>query len=344
MVEAPSLTRTKSRFESLPVEIIQEIFLRCLEINLPRASIDIARALSNPAIYTWLIRVAFSSTDKEYEKPFRSLAFLPSQIDTESLGIAQRRHLRSLILRCRWCTLPLMRQCQKEFIGYVLRSAAQQFVFSCEDIDLLRNIESRFGDLARYDRAQDGGHRGKGDIIIRPRLRQPPSPRYRISVWLNLGAVQICENKAVDPKGGYLELPFCEGSEIPDKLLSAPWTEAKLEFLELLSTKAIIDIDSSYSRATRALRQVIRDRDFATFERLLGLRVRVRFYRFTIPWPVLRVHFQAALKHADESDDPFIRLLVEKRWDRIPENDWKLKDKLLMKVGMNLGRASYRPC
>ncbi|KAL1997619.1 hypothetical protein VTN02DRAFT_1258 [Thermoascus thermophilus] len=48
----------RSRLESLPVELIQKIFLESLELNLPRASIHLARALSDPLIYTWLIRLA----------------------------------------------------------------------------------------------------------------------------------------------------------------------------------------------------------------------------------------------------------------------------------------------
>jgi hypothetical protein len=45
-----------SRIESLPVELIQEIFLHCLELNLPKASFVLGRALSDKRIYKALLR------------------------------------------------------------------------------------------------------------------------------------------------------------------------------------------------------------------------------------------------------------------------------------------------
>ena len=57
-----------SRLESLPVELLEMIFLYSLNVNLPRASLLLARALSRERIYRLLILLAFwddSDSDEE---------------------------------------------------------------------------------------------------------------------------------------------------------------------------------------------------------------------------------------------------------------------------------------
>ena len=41
-----------------------------------------------------------------------------------------------------------------------------------------------------------------------------------------------------------------------------------------------------------------------------------------------------ALKHADAHGDPFVRVLVEKRWEDVAMYDLGLKDELIKRVGV----------
>ena len=56
-----------SNLESLPVELIEKIFLYSLNTNLPRASPHLAAALSSEQIYRLLILLAFFNNDEVYD-------------------------------------------------------------------------------------------------------------------------------------------------------------------------------------------------------------------------------------------------------------------------------------
>ncbi|KAL2820575.1 hypothetical protein BDW59DRAFT_114007 [Aspergillus cavernicola] len=347
MVQEQLLVRPKSPLEALPAEIIQEIFLRCVEINLPRASIHIARALSNKVIYTWLIRLAFTGLKGGDTGSFlKARHFLPPHDVVARLREAERTGLRTQILDCRWCSLSLIRKCQMQFLRHVLRYKCQDLEFPTETLGRIAGIELRFDNLNVYDTAAEG-YPNNGDIVLRASRPQynvgDPICDQRIAVWFNIGIVQIqkIRNHQAEETITF-ELPWCQGSYLPDKLLCSPWTEAKLEFLQLLSTKAFLDRDDTCPRATRALRQVIRERDFATFVRLLDLYVRIKCYSFPVRWPSSNAVFRAALRHADVQDDPFVRLLVEERWDYIKPDDFWLKGKLLSKMGLTWCYCEHR--
>ncbi|KAL4919536.1 hypothetical protein BDW62DRAFT_41110 [Aspergillus aurantiobrunneus] len=339
MVREQLLVRPKSRLEDLPAEIIQEIFLRCLEINLARASIHLARALSNPVIYTWLVRLAFAKADGEGES-FLTRHFLPPHDVVGYVEADELKELRTRILECRWCTLPLIRSCQLAFVEHVIRYKRPEFNIIPDDRHLLAGFAGWFDDLKPCDKALNG-QRGVGDLVLRANRpdrdydnsKPESSHDYNVAVWFNLGIVEVFAAGEGEPSGKvYFELPYCEDSHLPDKLLCPPWTEEKLEFLQLISTRAFLDKDTSCHRATRILRSLIRDRDFVTFARLLDMHVRIECYGFPVIWPSNNVVFRAALKHADERGDPFVRLLVEERWDHIEPEDILLKEKLLKRM------------
>lgn len=127
---SPKPRKRLSRLESLPVELIEEIFLYSLNINLPRCSHLIAAAVSSERIYRALLLLAFfdndvarfvmsdidqsnldepfNSTDpisaskktaeKEVSRLMKPLAYLPLWED-------ERRSLQAAIVSCRWCTM-----------------------------------------------------------------------------------------------------------------------------------------------------------------------------------------------------------------------------------------------
>ncbi|KAI5294692.1 hypothetical protein KEM52_003434 [Ascosphaera acerosa] len=106
-----------SPLEALPPELIEQIFLSCLECNLPLASAHIAAVLSREAIYRLLIRLAFFDPPERLRR-----LFLPRQVShgssatdgTGSFGDATRRQLQKQVLRLRWCTFDRLRAVGRE--------------------------------------------------------------------------------------------------------------------------------------------------------------------------------------------------------------------------------------
>src|SRR5215469_10033654 len=130
-----------SKFESLPVEVIQKIFFECLEINLPRASLHIARVLSTRHIYTWLIRLAFCSPNESSRHGFFTSNFLPTPLDFFSLPSSGRARLQTAILECRWSTLELFRECQRDYIKHTVRTKCVHLIFAPDHQLTLSNLD-----------------------------------------------------------------------------------------------------------------------------------------------------------------------------------------------------------
>lgn len=334
--------RQLSRLENLPTELIQKIFFECLEINLPRASLTIAGALSNETIYTWLIRLAFSSDNEGSRTGFFTHSFLP--FDYYSLNSTQRADLQTAILECRWCTLPLMRKCQKQYLEHAIQQKCSDLIFSEQDRAKLEDLEGSLRGAEHIDRAPNG-RRGKGDLIVtasRPNSSSSASTGsgqgkvdVKVALWFNFGALQIREHSPVYYETDVFRLPCCnlmEPCRIPDKLLSPPWSSEKLEFLSLLSAEAYIDDDSSYNRSKLVLRQVIKDREFEVFEKLLSMYIRVKVYRYPLRWPTKVNHFRAALRWADPEHDPFVEALLVQRWQDLPKDEVSLRSRMMRHV------------
>ncbi|OAT11343.1 hypothetical protein BDBG_06851 [Blastomyces gilchristii SLH14081] len=358
-----SLRRTP--LERLPIELIQKIFFECLEINLPRASLPIALALSNDVIHTWLIRLAFSSNNESARTGFFTKPYLP--LDYFSLSASQRASLQTEILKCRWCTLPLMRKCQREHVEHVIREKCKYLRISCADCQKLENLKPYWESMDRFD-PRPPGSRGSGDLTVEARISQPPniqpennpststfipitptpapnttnmsiilgasaasthSASRKIAIWFNSGSVQIRERSPIFQETDVFRLPSCSTREpcrIPDRLLCPPWTPEKLEFLTLLSTEAYIDENERRDRSKAVLRQVIDDRDLETFKYMLGMHIRAKNYGYPFPWPVRQTHYRAAARMADrKDDDPFLRILFTDRKGEVPATDQSIK-------------------
>lgn len=313
---------TLSRLESLPTELLQNIFLRCLEFNLPRSSIYLARALSDHTIYTWLLRLAFTSTISDF---IVTNDYLPPFLSFHSLSVDARCALKNLILDCRWCTLSLLREGQREFLKRVIAQKQREYVFDAKDNDALSSVARRFEDLVLKSGVYAPDPR-RFDLKVSARV---PGRKRRCSicVLLDFGAVFVGGNVHRFPS-----IDLMVSARVPDRLLCPPWTERKLEFLRLLLLSgAHVDEGVELERSQLVLGQVVRDRDFVTFQRLLDMGTRRKISKDTEPWPLLAQHFRLALKYANEHDDRFVRLLVDQWWESVPD-DIQLKEDLLKSI------------
>lgn len=322
----PLVNHPLSHLESLPVEIIQSIFLHSLEINLPRASPHLSRALSNPLIYTWLIRLVFSSANPGSREGIFTRDFLPPPLDFWSLSSQHRQHLQTTILECRWCTLPLLRKCQREYVEHVILRKCAGLVFDPEDQALLSNLGPRFETLEDCDQATDG-RRGKGDLVISSKLaenlRDSTSRDIdrKVAIWFHFGAVQIRHPNEVYYENDLFRLPSSEtmaSGRIPDKLLRSPWSDTQFEFLQLLSKDFYLDEHDFKDRSGLITLRLIRNRRIEPLRRLLGMLFRTADCRVPSPWPVHSSHCVHIRRYGVGPGDPFALLVLNERWDYLP--------------------------
>ncbi|EPS28563.1 hypothetical protein POX_f07646 [Penicillium oxalicum] len=313
-----------SRLEALPVEILQLIFFYSLEINLPRASPYLARALSKPIVYTWLIRLAFSSANTSSRQGLFTPDFLPPPLDFWDMACPGRQRLQTQLLECRWCTLPLMRRCQREYVEHVIRRKCANLSFSDEGKLLLGSFDDIFNDLEGCDRAPRG-FRGKGDLVLPARLpgeESPPTVDRKVAIWLHLGAVQVREPNEVFYENDLFQLPCAPAlgaGRIPDKLLQEPWSEEQFQFLELLSSDFYLDEDGAAAeRSSEITTRLIRKRRMEPFSRLVRMYFRAANCRVPSRWPLRDSHFAMIQRCMEGPNDPFANVVLNARWDDIP--------------------------
>ncbi|OQD75719.1 hypothetical protein PENDEC_c006G07097 [Penicillium decumbens] len=310
-----------SRLESLPAEILQLIFLYSLEINLARASPYLSRALSHPLLYTWLVRLAFSSTNPGSREGFFTPDFLPPPLDFWALPWQQRQHLQTAILACRWCTLPFFRQCQREYVEHTIRRKCANLTFSPDDQARLAHLDPYFSNLSQCDQAIDG-RRGKGDLVL-PASAPPVKIRTdrKVAIWFHFGAVQIREPNDIYFETDLFRLPcsvVIAPGRIPDKLLRVPWSESQFEFLQLLSLDFYLDDEFSTDRSARITTRLIHRRSIEPFQRLLRMYFRAANCRIPARWPLQISHYAQVMRYGSGSGDPFATFLLHERWDDIP--------------------------
>ncbi|KAJ5887689.1 hypothetical protein N7495_007730 [Penicillium taxi] len=336
-----------SRLESLPVEILQLIFLYSLEINLPRASLYLGRVLSNELVYSWLIRLVFSSANPGSRDGFFTSDFLPPQLDFWALSKEQRQLLQTTLLSCQWCTLSLMQKCQREYIEHTIRRKTAGLIIRQEDQDKLSNLGPYFEKslIERYDRSEEGNNRGKGDLVISAQLAESPSSRvfFKIAIWFQSGAVHIRTAQdflSISSFADHNDLfrlpcsPAHTPARIPDKLLRSPWSETQLDFLQLLSSGGFYLDEDEYSRDRSAeiTTRLIRKHRVEPLHRLLGMYIRSANCRVPIRWPLQLSDYNLACRYGQGAGDPMVLLMLSERWY---EMSFSTKQNLIRHVEMS---------
>lgn len=95
-----------SSLERLPLEILQQIFFACLEVNLANTSRTFNQALTDDRVYTSVILFAYFRDDG---LPVERQHFRPAVY--RELTLMDRCKLQCAISKCRWHTLDRIRAC-----------------------------------------------------------------------------------------------------------------------------------------------------------------------------------------------------------------------------------------
>ncbi|EEP78722.1 predicted protein [Uncinocarpus reesii 1704] len=194
--------RRFSRLESLPAELIEQIFLECLEFDLPRASPYLGAVLSTDLIYRGLILLSFwSDPDPADRTATAMLERMLRPFKYNPMDALQRQALQILVLDCRWCTFERI----KSLVGDMIELS-----------------------LCRWLSGADAIPTADVDFIKREYKKAPLS-----HIW------QVHLDNFVNPRHKFDILqPYLSPLQVlalPDKVLrGTPWTDEKVHFLEFL--------------------------------------------------------------------------------------------------------------
>ncbi|OJD21194.1 hypothetical protein ACJ73_07467 [Blastomyces percursus] len=208
--------------EALPAELIEKIFLDSLEPNLARASPHFGAILSRKRIYKILTFLAFFNDHEPPELPpddnftsfisniLRPLKYVPLDVDTQ-------KSLQHDVLGCRWFTLPLLEECQRDMFRATMQKQffnprAPPVAFDPAARDVLNQR------LAEEDPVQ-------WNVILPGTIRRD-----------GLCALYICPSTVsfMEPSGSAHFLPIVVWT-IPDEFFERrPWTDEKFQLLHRL--------------------------------------------------------------------------------------------------------------
>ncbi|PQE24429.1 Actin cortical patch protein [Rutstroemia sp. NJR-2017a BBW] len=216
--------RKMSLLEKLPTELLETIFLYCLNLALPNCSPIIGGKLSSDATYTKTILAAFDPTWEAY------LGTLVSKYDREHYEPPGDAALQSAILRLRWARLPV-----------VLRSK-DIWRESWEDVwGNGENDENYRYNVVSAVRILDNSYAKYLEVI---KTAKEEASKEEASAEVLNDSLQL--------RGLiYVYLDVAEGTQIPTSLLMGPWDEDALKYLFwFVSAGAQIDWVSSTSGET----------------------------------------------------------------------------------------------
>lgn len=349
----PPKPRNKlSRLESLPVELIEKIFLYSLNVNLPRCSQSISAAVSSERVYRALTLLAL--WDDSYAQ--RSLTAgdpaIPESPSTPEVAAAvtseteisrllrpldyvpllrnERKHLQTNVLRCRWCTIERL----LSYLPDLMRLTVQRhwlsagFQMTSDSLDNLRLLLAQKNDTCSFKGTdKDENH-------------------YTLSITPFVSITVTCletEKQTTHPIIGVLE--------IPDKLLSgtaAGFSENHARFLEIVRIASgfnrsdVASIDITFSR--EAIQHGIHTALVEHYADALTTLLKIDEYTFrgentsatqTLPYMIPPEHFRTAVRVA--RDDPkFFNLLLRASAESLPADDSEITQ-WAMELGGSFG-------
>lgn len=193
-----------SRLETLPVEILEKIFLYSLNVNLPRVSPSIAAAVTSERIYRVLILLAFWDDSDDFRDDYRGGAYHGARIsrgydeiisrilhplgrEYTALPFEERKRLQSSILRCRWCTFERIRRQLPNLARLIVRRRWINTGFEMED-GQLEVLEDNLAHLGDDDDDELGSYIFTGAV---PPLDDPNAPSHRDTLTISQFGISI---------------------------------------------------------------------------------------------------------------------------------------------------------
>ena len=280
-----------SRLESLPTELLTDIFFLCLNVSLPQASLHLGNTLGSQSLKVELFLKAFTSEDDDLLHRDELCNIL--EVEKQDSVREQIGYLQSRILRLRWLDWGFVKLCMEAFAVKVLMRALKDQPWTWMDgMPVQRKVIEAFVHGIFAPEVLEAKK-----IMIRQRgimeeLNPPPEPLITASLrvwrWDSLTTGNQL-TLGLGPRQGYILLmssplevkdlteldncdTFCwrlffpmETCDIPKKLLRGPWTDSKVNLLEaLVGATSFIDWEGSLSGETamQGLEDAVREGNF----------------------------------------------------------------------------------
>lgn len=334
-------TRRLSILESLPVELIEKIFLYSLNVNLPRASVMLNSALSSERIYRVLILLAFWDDEggrAELEESgewhgSKDGAIIPNilrPLDYIPLTFAERAALQSTVLQCRWCTLHRVLDLLPDLMNLTIQRHWVNSGIRMEEEQ--QNALNRFMSREEDVRAFEGV---KGESI-----------RYTLSID-PLVSVVIRNEKS----GEQWPYRILSVRNFPEKLLSgnngAGFGEEESTFLEILRIACGFNrsdhlkahnISFSREAVQQGIHTALVQSDLHTLTTLLKIDeyfVRAQSMHLSTTYTLPPDHFRTAVRVSPSDPTPF-QLLLRASAESVPDDDPEITQ-WAMDIGPPLG-------
>ncbi|KAL8665267.1 MAG: hypothetical protein Q9168_007738 [Polycauliona sp. 1 TL-2023] len=270
-----------SRLELLPTEILESIFVYCRNLELPRASLVLGRALSSTGFKHLVLRAILID-------PYLDGVFYYDEDPAHKLELAA---LQSALLRCRWLDEAMfmyaLHQVRLVEISTFFQSSSRfclSKVTGCPLADtststIARFLESRKPDSRPCGWTSSSGSRFfmsfdifSGKVVLR---------EYDNPSWSGVSEGSICEFR------------LARGCEIPTKVLHGPWTDTKLNLLRaLLNVWGALNWETSNNGevANSSCREAILQGNTSF------LQVLLRHYKFPVyASPITQQHLHLAI-------------------------------------------------
>ncbi|KAK2764988.1 hypothetical protein FQN54_008687 [Arachnomyces sp. PD_36] len=321
MTDPRTSQKTLSRLETLPVELIENIFLSCLDINLPRSSPYIAAALTSERIYRLLILLSFFDgiqVPDSGQPPAPEILKIFRPLDYRVMPTDERKRLQIAVLDCRWCTLDRI---QKQVPTLIHLTVYHHW--------LKRGITMEEGDKAELDkviREAEPGQKSFHDFWGKHHgeaYKLMLDPPFWVSFTDHMGLVE-------PPDDLYLSYQTVDVLHFPDKILrGSPWNDEKVAFLEFLSrayrkdsprdvfveeAKRDKNISFSLSAAQEGIHEAIVTQNPRALRRMLLLNgIFARNHNYLLPqggsYRLDPEHFRNAVRHPG-GDSTLLKVLV----------------------------------
>ncbi|KAF7597350.1 hypothetical protein BBP40_006291 [Aspergillus hancockii] len=320
----PPKRKNLSRLESLPVELIEKIFLYSLNANLPRASPSLAARVSSERVYRALILLAFwNDADGPESNGAGEIARILRPLDYVPIGFDERAELQRTILRCRWCTVDRLLSRFPD----LMELAIQRYWFRAGII----MSDDQEGNLARF-LAREEGEGGEDGGMRSFEGTDKHNNRYTLSVSPLVFITVTCHDADAVATHRIIGV-----TEFPERLLKGEdgFTSEVIAYLEILRLACGFNstelMETQIAVPRDALQKGIHSALVEHNSDALALLLKIDEYYFrcknttatangSVPYTILAEHFRTAVRVA-RNDRSLFQLLVRASAESVPADD-----------------------